>query len=42
MVDTMIAAGAALVVPSTFADLVDITAVANTAAVDLEIFVATI
>ena len=40
VVDTMIAAGVALTVPSTFADLVDITAVANVAAVDLEIFVA--
>lgn len=40
VVDTMIAAGAALTVPSTFADLVDITAIANTAAVDLELYVA--
>lgn len=40
VVDTMIASGSALTVPSTFADLVDITAVANTAACDLEYFVA--
>tara|TARA_Y100000310_G_scaffold295591_1_gene327110 strand:+ start:189 stop:662 length:474 start_codon:yes stop_codon:yes gene_type:complete len=40
VVDTMIAAGSALTVPSTFADLVDITAAADTAAVDLELFVA--
>lgn len=39
VVDTMIAAGSALTVPSTFADLVDITAVANTAACDIEYFV---
>ena len=39
VVDTMIAAGSALTVPSTFADLVDITAVADTAACDLEYFV---
>ena len=39
VVDTMIAAGSALTVPSTFADLVDITAVADTGAVDLEYFV---
>jgi hypothetical protein len=42
VVDTMIAAGSALSVPSTFADLVDITAIANTAAVDLEYFVASV
>jgi hypothetical protein len=40
VVNTMIAAGSALTVPSTFADLVDITAVADTGAVDLEYFVA--
>ena len=40
VVDTMIAAGSALSVPSTFADLVDITAIANTLAVDLEYLVA--
>jgi hypothetical protein len=40
VVDTMIASGSALTVPSTFADLVDITAVADTAAVDLELYVA--
>ena len=40
VVDTMIAAGSALTVPSTFADLADVTAVADTAAVDLELFVA--
>jgi hypothetical protein len=39
VVNTMIAAGSALTVPSTLADLVDITAVADTAAVDLEYFV---
>jgi hypothetical protein len=39
VVSTMIAAGSALTVPSTFADLVDITAVANTAACDLEYMV---
>lgn len=42
VVDTMIAAGSALTVPSTFADLVDITAIADTAAVDLELFVASV
>ena len=40
VVDTMIAAGSALTVPSTFADLVDVTAVADTADCDLEYFVA--
>lgn len=40
VVDTMIAAGSALTVPSTFADLVDITAVSDTAACDVEYFVA--
>jgi len=40
VVDTMIAAGSALTVPSTFADLVDITAIADTAACDVEYFVA--
>ncbi len=39
VVDTMIAAGSALTVPSTFADLVDITAVADTGAVDVETIV---
>jgi hypothetical protein len=39
-VDTMIAAGSALGVPSTFADLVDITAIANEDECDLEYFVA--
>ena len=39
VVDTMIAAGSALTVPSTFADLVDVTAVSDTAAVDLEYYV---
>lgn len=42
VVDTMIAAGSALTVPSTFADLVDITAIADTAAVDLELYVASV
>ena len=40
VVDTMIAAGSALTVPSTFADLVDITAVSDTAACDVEYVVA--
>ena len=40
VVDTMIAAGSALTVPSTFADLVDITAVADTNPCDVEYFVA--
>jgi hypothetical protein len=40
VVDTMIAAGSALGVPSTFADLVDITAIANEDECDLEYFVA--
>lgn len=39
VVDTMDAAATA-VTPNTFADLVDITAIADTAAVDVEIFVA--
>ena len=39
VVDTMIAAGSALTVPSTFADLVDITAAADTAAVDVSYYV---
>lgn len=39
VVDTMIAAGSALTVPSTFADLVDITAVADTTACDVETIV---
>ena len=42
VVDTMIAAGSALSVPSTFADLVDITAIADTGAVDIELFVASV
>lgn len=39
VVDTMIASGTALTVPSTFADLVDITAVADSAACDVETIV---
>lgn len=39
VVDTMIAAASALTVPSSFADLVDITAVADTAACDVETIV---
>jgi len=39
VVDTM-DAGTTALTPDTFADLVDITAIANTAAVDVEIFVA--
>ena len=42
VVDTFDAAAAALPAGETLADLVDITAKANTAAVDLEVFVATI
>ena len=40
VVSTMIASGSALSVPSTFADLVDITAVADSGAVDIEYYVA--
>lgn len=40
VVDTMIAAGSALAVPSSFADLVDITAIADSSPCDLEYFVA--
>jgi hypothetical protein len=39
VVDTMDAAATA-VTPNTFADLVDITAIADTASVDVEIFIA--
>lgn len=42
VVATMLAAGGSLTVPSTLVDLVDITAIANTAAVDLEYFVASV
>jgi hypothetical protein len=40
VVDTMDATEAKGVTPNTFADLVDITAIADTAAVDLEVFIA--
>ena len=40
VVDTMVASGSALADPPSFADLVDITARADTAACDLEYFVA--